>query len=711
MAEFDSSTQTLANADVPEGAESDSDLRLDRPRNPLRWLWRIFAALVVLLFAAWLVLFITRGRFLKHPFERWASAQLQRPVTVGGDFNLYFNPIDVAFLAENISIPNPPWTHTPQFFTAKRVALRMRTFPLLFGKREMAWLDLNSSHVDAEWDAHRRRNSWTFGNPNQPGHPLHLPDIEHATIAGTTADYRDPSMQLIAHAAIDTVQARDTRFARDIRFTGTGSLRAKPVSFTGRILDPNQAVLAGGQSNIVFHANAPRTVIDVNGVMPGVTNFDGSQLHTAARGADMADLFSLIGVSSIRTRAYHVTAHLTYTGAEWEFTNLVGMFGDSDLTGRLTVKMPRDRVLLTADVTTRVLDILDAAPFIGYDPDRLDAMGTKGMVRQVGGHPRIIPDIPIPVGSLGQFDANVHYHVGAIRAKDFPVSNIDATLDLDHSVLRLRPARANLSGGTLTGEALLDGRHSPPLTEFDVRLSPTPMGKLLGRFGVADSGTSGTLEGRMHMVGHGASLSQSLASGNGRIVAIMPSGTLWERNVKLSELNLGTFVQKMFEQKLKAPVEMNCGLVAFTVRNGIADADPILIDTKKSVITGNGGFSFRDEALNLSIRAKSKTFSLFSLQSPVGVNGYLAAPGINVLSKQLLTRAGVAVAAGVVLGPFAPFAAFVDLGNAKAAACGPVLSGASAAQQRTNKGDARKDVGKPAAQMIKKPRKKVLGIF
>jgi uncharacterized protein involved in outer membrane biogenesis len=329
-------------------------------------------------------------------------------------------------------------------------------------------------------------------------------------------------------------------------------------------------------------------------------------------------------------------------------------------------------------------------------------MGTKGVIRQVGGHPRIIPDAAIPVDSIGAFDANVRYHIGEIRAKDFPVNNIDVTLSLDHSLLRLHPARANLAGGTVTADLMLNARRTPALVDYDVRLSPTPIGKLLARFGVAESGTTGTLSGRIHMNGQGASLQQSLATANGRMVAIIPAGTLWERNVKLSELNLGTFVQKMFQNKLKKPVEMNCGVVAFTVRNGMAAADPILIDTQKSVITGNGGFSFHDEALDMSLRAKSKTFSLFSLQSPVGIDGYLAAPGIQPLSKQLIARLGAAAAAGVVIGPFAPIAAFVDLGNAKAAACGPVLAGDTAAQQRTTKGDPRKDVGKPSEVKPKK---------
>src|SRR3546814_14067625 len=60
------------------------------------------------------------------------------------------------------------------------------------------------------------------------------------------------------------------------------------------------------------------------------------------------------------------------------------------------------------------------------------------------------------------------------------------------------------------------------------------------------------------------------------IAIIMPRGTLWTRNVQLAELDIGTFVTKMFEKKLKEPVQINCGLIGFTVRDGVAAADPIL---------------------------------------------------------------------------------------------------------------------------------------
>jgi uncharacterized protein involved in outer membrane biogenesis len=169
---------------------------------------------------------------------------------------------------------------------------------------------------------------------------------------------------------------------------------------------------------------------------------------------------------------------------------------------------------------------------------------------------------------------------------------------------------------------------------------------------------------------------------------------MWARNIQLSELDVGVFVQKLFEKKLTEPVSINCGLIAFTVRGGVASADPILIDTRKNVILGRGSFNFKDESLDLAIRADGKKFSLFSGQSPVAVGGHFAAPSIDPISPALLARGGGAIGAGAVLSPLAAILAFIDVGDAKSAACGPVLSGAHAAAQRTSKGKPRDDVGR-----------------
>ena len=156
----------------------------DRPR-PVRIAVRTVAIVLLTVFAIWLILFVTKGRFLKGPFESVASSTLEREVAVGGDFQLYFAPIDVKFLAEDMRVSNPEWAEADQFFAARLIDLRIRTFPLIFGQRKVKWMTLDQGAVALEWDEQGERNTWTFGDPDAPPEPLELPRIERGAITGT----------------------------------------------------------------------------------------------------------------------------------------------------------------------------------------------------------------------------------------------------------------------------------------------------------------------------------------------------------------------------------------------------------------------------------------------------------------------------------------------------------------------------------------------
>lgn len=690
----------------------------DRPKA-VRITVRTVTIILLAIVLVWLILYITKGRFLKAPFEDIASSTLERELTVGGDFQFYFDPLDIRFLAEGMRIANPEWARADDLFSSDLIDTRISTWRLLFGERRIKFIDLRNGNIALEWDAAGDRNSWTFGDPDKQAEPLELPHIVRGSIIGTSLVYLDPRLQLFADIGIDTVRARDTRFDSDIRFSGTGTMRAKPFNLSGSLLSPNETV-AGGANRLQMRAEGSRTVMDVSGTLPGATQLVGAKLDFRVRGFDIASLFDFLGVAVPSTRAYGFRSDLTYDGDWWRFTRLRGKFGDSDLAGSVRVGM-MERVKLIADLKTHTLDIVDAGPFIGYDPERLDRMGTAGTVTQVNGRLRLLPDAPLRADALRRFDAEVVYRIAKVRAESFPLSDIDLTLALDNSLLTLNPFKANIAGGTITADIALNARGPVVLTDYDIRLSRTNLGRLLARFGAQQSGTTGTVSGRVQMKGRGDSVRASLASSNGRIAFIMPQGTFWTRNIQLAELDIGTFVQKMFEKKLEEPVTINCGLVAFTVRDGIAAADPILIDTRKNVILGRGGFSFKSEGLDMAVRADAKTFSLFSAQSPVGVKGWFAEPGIDPISGDLLARAGAGLGLAVVAGPVGGLLAFIDPGDAKAAACGPVLAGASAKAQRTGKGEARDDVGrgttaksesgKASGEEKKEQRKKFLGIF
>lgn len=664
---------------------------------------RILLGIVTVISAIWLILFLTKGRFLKKPFESLTSSMIERKVRVDGDFQLYFNPIGIKFLAEKISVQNPRWASKDHLFSADLVDARIATFPLLFGTRRINWLDLRGGAVDLEWSKDRKTNTWTLGAPDKKGEPFRMPDVRQGVVTGTQVRYRDPRLQLETDIKVDTVRAKDTRFAQDIRFTGDGRMRGRALSFTGSLLSPNETI-TGGRNRIAVDARSLDANATITGTLPAATQIEGADLSLTVRGANLARLFDFIGVAIPDTRRYRIRSALTYSDDSWKFTRLKGVFGDSDVAGSLTVSQPKGRLHLGAQLATQSLDIIDAGPFIGYNPQRLEAQGFQGAIVEVGGTPRLLPDAPLRVEAIRQFDADVKWTVRRIRAPNVPISNVNLTLALDKSLLTLSPLNFDMAGGFLSSDIVINARKRPVFTDYDIRLSPTPMGTLLAKWGVDQSGTSGTIKARVKMSGSGDTVHDSLATANGRIAVIIPKGTMWARNIQLSEIDIGTFVQKMFEDRLKEPVQINCGLIAFTVRDGIAAADPILIDTSKNVILGRGGFSFKDEAMDLAIRADGKKFSLFSGQSPVGLNGHFAKPGLNVISPELLARAGAGIGLGVVASPLAAILAFVDIGDAKSAACGPVLSGASATQQRTIKGKPRDDVGNGTVSKAAKDR-------
>ncbi|MEA1014290.1 AsmA family protein [Sphingosinicella sp. LY1275] len=702
------------DATTTASAESRRDARKQLGTNALGIGLSLLATIVGLIILAWAILFITKGRFLKPYFEDYTSDQAQRRVAVAGDFQLYLNPIDIKFLAEGLTIANPAWASRKNFFESKRIDTSIATVPLIFGERRMNWLDLVDGNVDMEWDSTGTRNTWTLGDPNRKGEPFELPLIRRASIVGSDLRYRAPQMDFVADVKFETVRARDTAFESDIRFSGGGSSKGKPFTVSGSLMSPNQTV-RGGRNKLALHATGAGNVLDVSGTLPGATEIEGADLKLEVRGPNIHSLFDFLGVVVPDTRRYRFTSSLTKRDDRWRFTGLRGTFGDSDLAGAMTISMPANRLRIDADLTSRVLDIVDAGPWVGYDPERLDRMGPSGAIEREGGRPRVLPDASLDVAGLRAFDAHVDYRVRTVRMENFPVSNIGLTLDLDRSLLKLSPLTFDVAGGHLASDIVINARGRPVRTDYDIRLSPTRMGLLLAKFGADQSGTTGLVKARVQLKGTGDSVRESLASSNGRIAFIMPAGTFWTRNVQLSELDIGTFVQKMWEKKLTEPVLINCGLIAFTVRNGIAAADPILIDTKKNVIGGRGGFSFKTESLDLAIEADAKTFSAFSAQSPIGVGGYFAAPSIDPISGELVARAGIGIGLGALVSPLAAIIAFVDPGDAEPTNCGPVLAGARAAAQREKDGGPVQNIGTGKTanpeDKPKKKRKKFLGIF
>jgi uncharacterized protein involved in outer membrane biogenesis len=635
------------------------------------WLWRSVAAVLALLLAAYVILYVTKGRFLKHPFERYASSTAGRAVTVGGDFQLYLNP-HVKFLAQDLAIANPDWARDDMLFKARLIDLELGFWRLLFGEQHYRYVRLDQGAFGLERDK-AGRVSWSF----DPTKPLEIPNIDRAAITGTKLHYRDDLRRIDLNVTIGDVAATAAqgkgRVAAPLTFSGSGTAMAAPFTLRGALTTPNET-LAGGRTGLDLHVGVADSKIDVAGTLPGATRLDGADLKLTASGRNLQTPFALLGIVVPATRPYRISADLTKSGTEFRFTHIAGRFGDSDIAGKLTIARKAARLRLDGVLSSQTLDILDVGPWLGYSPAAIDAKGGKGLITVKGGRPTVLPDAPLAIDGIAGFDAHIVYTAARVRTGNAPITKLETDLTLDDRKLTLAPIAFDLSGGRLTSTITLNARVKPVVTDYDIRLSQVGLGRLLTSFDVENSGTTATMRGRLQLRGYGDTVHKSLASSNGRIALVFPSGTLWVRNIQLAKLDLQNFIAAFFKGKLKKPTSIRCGLIAFTVKDGIATADPIFFDTNRAIFRGKGQFNFADESLRLAVEGDSKEFSLFSGQSPIAIGGYFAAPTINPISKELVGRALAGVALGVALTPLAAILAFVDFGEEKNTDCTAILA-------------------------------------
>jgi uncharacterized protein involved in outer membrane biogenesis len=646
-----------------------------RRHNPMHGafsaLLGVLTTLLGLIVLAWLILFVTKGRFLKPTFEKYASRVADRQVAVAGDFQFYFNPFHLKFLAEGLSLANPAWAHDPQLFTAKLIDAEISTIDLIFGKQHVLFLNLDGGSAGLEIDR-AGRNTWTFAGDK----PFKIPPIDRANVTGTIAHYIDAKHKADVRLTFgDLAGSVGDRGKQNVvgplTFTGGGTALAAPFTLRGSLTTPNSTI-AGGRTGLDLHAFVAATQIDVAGTLPGATRIDGADLRVTIAGKNLQTLFKLAGANAPATRPYKLSANFTRDGGDYKFTHIGGHFGDSDLAGTLAVTTGGPRAKIVGDLHTQTLDILDVGPWIGYSPEKLDAQGGKGAITIVDGHPRVLPDASLDIDSLKGFDADVSYTAAHIRTGNVPIANLELKVDLDDRDLKLKPIAFDIIGGRVTADIDLDAHKEPVVADYDIHMTQVPIGRLLTSFKVEDNGTTADVGGRIKLKGKGDSVRASLGASSGRIAIVVSKGTLWIRNIELAKLDLQNFLLAAFGKSLKKPRDIRCGLAAFTVNDGIARADPVLFDTGRAVYRMEGQFSFKDESLGLSLRGKSKEFSLFAGQSPIGVGGWFAAPKVNPISKELLARGGASVLLGIVATPVAAILPFVDLGTAKNSNCAAV---------------------------------------
>ncbi len=664
------------------------------PAGVRRGLWIggiVLSVIIGLILLFGVVMYVTKGSFLKSTVENYAARTLDRAVEIDGGFMLYPRP-HIRLYAENIRVSNPDWAEADDFFRAEKLDVEINLWRLLGGGLTFNKFFLDRGALELERGPDDLR-TWMFSD--QPSEdPLTIPIIREGKISQSGLRYIDKASDFALTARIgDIVADQDGRRA-PLVIEGEGTLRRDPFTLEARIEAPD-SFFRHDRSDISLFAKAARSELRVSGSLASPSTLQDADLKVTLKGRSLDAPFALIGVVVPATRPYNLQSQLTIDDSAWHFNSLSGKIGDSDMGGQLIIRsIANDRLFLEADLKSKVLDILDVGPLIGISPQALDEKGGDGAIKIAADKtPRVLPNASLAIDALDRFDARVKYRADSVRAPDLPLENVQLDFTLDDRILSFDPLAINLAKGRVEAKIVINARKLPVVTRYNVAMRDMQLASFVRSAGLSDKNAKGMLRGRIDLVGTGDNVHQSLATSNGRIAIIIPNGQFNVFAAQLAELDAGNVLRRILTDKKDKAMVIRCGLVGFTVKDGIAEADPIIIDMDKTKMNTTGKISFKDESLDLKFQALSKDFSLLSGQSPIYIGGHFADLKVNPVSGQLLARGGIAAALGIVATPFAAILAFVDVGGTKDAACEPLLQGLPAdaekaardAQQKKNK--------------------------
>lgn len=628
------------------------------------------------------VLFLTFADWnaLRGPISNFASAASGRPIEIRGDLDVNPWSWTPEVRVAELRIGNPErFDDRGVFADIGEAEAALRLWPLFAGRLDFVRLDMRDADI-ALYRAADGDSNWSRAPGADRGKPFNLPAIRQFSLSDGVLRLVDDKRRVELEASFATSERADRRDPGRFELNGEGRINNRPFSLelTGA---PLLNVRRDRPYPFVANVRAGATRIQADGSITRPFNLSGFAADVEASGADLADLYYLLGLTLPNTPPYQLTGRVERRGDVYGMQDVSGRVGDSDLAGAFTAtRRSNGRLFLDGDFRTRSLDFDDLLAVLGGAPDTGETASPeqRAIAQQLAAQGRLLPDAQLDISRVRNMDARVSYRAARVRTERLPLRGLALDISLDQGLLRLDPLTLDLTQGRLNGAVAINAREQTPLVDLDMRMTGA---RLETFFTQAGQPVTGTLTGRARLTGRGAAVREAAANANGDVSFAIPRGEIREAFAELTGINVTRGLGLLLTDD-DSTIGIRCGVASFRVRNGVAQANTILIDTDKILIRGEGNVSLRDETLGLRLEGEPKEPRLISISAPIRIGGRLRDPSLGVEAGSALGQGGIAAALGSLVAPLAAVLPFIDPGLAEDANCAELLAGRAPAPTR-----------------------------
>lgn len=553
------------------------------------------------------------GNRLRGPIGRYLSERYGRDIRIGGDLHARLLSGHPAFVAEQVTIGNPPWTAPGVTATIGKltVVLDLPLFGRTYALRRLA---MEGADLHLRRDAAGHAN-WLWLAPGiLPGKGI--PPIYSLSIPDAHVALDDDRRHLLFDGTMRTRGTSSEQGAGPLRVDGKGHLNGRDATFTIEG-EPLANVSRSTPYPFSFEVRSSNSHLTGHGSVEHPFDFRNLEATFAAEGEDLKDLYYLAGVILPNTGPFKLSGKLARHNTTFRVTGLVTKFGESDLLASITSEMdPGGHTHVDVDLRSQRLRVTD--------------LGVRAAGRAAGPpgtKPLLLPELEIRVDGIRLSDAAITFHAQELDAGKLSFRTVAGTMSIDHGMVIVPRLSADLPDGKVSAHVRFDGRPEIPTANIELDVAGVRLGQLT-RKDPAEPPLDGPLRGHLKLTGRGRSIHEIAADANGSVTAVLPEGTMRASLAELTGIDFRGLRMLLTRNKDETPVR--CAVARFQVRKGTMTAETLVIDTDPVLITGAGSIELNTETLDLQIQGHPKHVRLLRVQAPVAIQGTLAHPSWGV---------------------------------------------------------------------------------
>lgn len=564
--------------------------------------------------------------YLHGPLVKFLAARAQREIRVDGALRLHLFSRNPRLVAERVTIGNPPWTPPGVAVLADKISVVFET-PRLGRVFEIASLDIVGATLHMFRDVPGHAN-WQLKNPDKAMSPG-LPIIHSLSVVDAHLFIEDAQKNRQFDGTVTAQDSNGPHGAQPLRIEAKGQLNGRPVNFE-LLGDPLRTASRSEPYGFTLTERSSGSHIAAKGALKefDLLNLDAS---FEASGADLRDIYYLLGVKLIDTGAYHLSGKFSRRGNTASYSDLAVTFGQSDIRGSVSIALNKGLPSIDADLISQSLRVADlGARAAGREPEPESAQ------------PMLLSNAAPNAGALRPMTAMLRYRARRLAVGRFTLSTVAAKVTVDRGLLAVTPLSADVLDGKLTAQLKIDARKEIPAVDLDVKITGLQLGQY-ARKGTGPPAIEGPLDVRAKLTGHGRSMHEAAASAEGTVTATLPSGTVRDSFAELTGIDLRGLGLLLTKNTKEVPIR--CGVASFQAHDGTLTASNLLLDTEPVLIAGEGVAHLGTETLDFVLRGYPKSVRFFQLRSPILIGGTLAHPSVGIQahdSKLVLVDRGKA---------------------------------------------------------------------